>query len=102
VNAHGVVAAAILHNTAAGTYHPIIYRDSPLPGPYDETKPRRLKSIGHHTFGFGTLDEAKSHLTDDPRYEGAVMELENLFEWDGSGIPADVAFLSADGKFVHF
>lgn len=98
-----VVAAAILRNTTTGTFHPIIYRDSPLPGPPDASKPRRLKSIGHHTYGFGTLVEAQDHLKTDPRYEGAVMELENTMDWDGTGIPADVAYLSEDGtKFVHF
>lgn len=92
-----VVAGAILRNTATGTYHPILYRDSPLPGPVEESKPRRLKSICHHTHGFSTPDEAKDNMA---QFEGAILDTENLITWDGLSIPASTAFLS-EGKIVH-
>lgn len=94
---NGVVAAvAILHNTGQDTYHPIIYRDAPLPGPSDPGTPRRLKSIGHHTSGFPSLAEAQENVRTDERMSGAVQQLEPPIAWEGADIPADVAFLEGN------
>ena len=75
----------ILHNTTNNTYHPMPFRASPRPS---ETlvvgETCRHKSIGHHTKGFQTLDEAVAHIKEN---EMLVMH-EGLLEWDGDGIPA--------------
>lgn len=91
---------AMLHNTTKDTYHPIVFLESPLPGPYDPAKPIRHKSKMHHTGGFAThteaLDNAKSDLAarikeafGTPRFS-----LAKSFPWDGVGIPAITTFFA--------
>ena len=94
-----VIAAAILHNTATDRYHPILFRDAPLPG--NPAHLRRLKSIGHHTEGF-TSHEAAAASLDDDRIAGAVLERSpgKLIPWDGDDLPAMVCFL--DGQHLVF
>ena len=98
---------AMLHNTKEDRWHPIIFLESPLPGPPDAAQPVRHKSKNHHTAGFATRAEALSSLTGP---EGLVARIGAMFgkpetcleediPWDGEGIPAMVAFfVEVDGK----
>lgn len=86
---------AILRNEREGTFHPIVFAESPLPGPPDEKKPVRYKSKVHHTTGFATREEAVENATkvlapevgDDVRFA-----LVDDVVWDGERVPAVVAF----------
>lgn len=92
----------MLHNVKENRWHPILFRESPLPGPDRPDKPVRLKSVGHHTAGFPTREEAIADTEDKapkgiaptPRYDWT-----KDIPWDGEGIPTDVRFLldSPDG-----
>lgn len=99
----------ILVNSTAGTFHPILYLESPMPG---NTQPsetaRRYKSKFHHTTGFATREEAiesakelvpkiKEHfvLYDEPR-----LDFDCSPEWDGEGIPASVIIYDDDTSTV--
>ncbi len=83
---------AMLHNSASGRWHPIVFSEALLPGP-DRTVVRH-KSKGHHTTGFDSKELAESHVRDDlaKRLEGATLALGTVFEWDGTGVPAIVHF----------
>jgi hypothetical protein len=83
-----VVAVAVLHNQAANTWHPILFRDSPLPG--GESSQRRVKSIGHHTSGLPSLADAQSYAA---QFEGAAVHRDPI-PWDGSDVPAMVGFVT--------
>lgn len=78
--------AGILTNTKTGRFHPIVFRRSPLPseGARDETVAQRHKSIGHHTDGFDTIEEAEKHLADHPEVEDKGAR----WAWDGECMPA--------------
>lgn len=91
------VAGAILYNTATCRYHPIIYRDSPSIG--DTPTSRRLKSIGHHTAGFESQEEAFESFN-DWRFEGTYIKRDGVLDWDGIDIPADVAWF-VDGRLLR-
>lgn len=89
---------AMLHNTAENRWHPVLYLESPLPGPPDASKPVRHKSKMHHTGGFDTreaaLANAKELMTQTDCTKSALAE---DMEWDGGEIPADMAFFVQDG-----
>jgi hypothetical protein len=54
---------AMLFNAKENRWHPILFLESPLPGPPDAAKPVRHKSKFHHTTGF-------------PIRVGAIVEIE--------------------------
>jgi hypothetical protein len=94
-------AFGMLFNTKEKRWHPILFLESPLPGPPEAGKPVRLKSKGHHTAGFATREEAVKDIETkskeiDPK---PVVDVEKDIEWDGEGIPAMTALL-ADNKLV--
>ncbi len=99
---------ALLHNTKLNRWHPILFQESPLPGPPADDKPIRHKSVGHHTAGFETrlaaLDSAKDLVTQvTPRAIGPVqLALDQDMSWDGEGVPASVVFFvkSPNGQLV--
>jgi hypothetical protein len=73
---------AMLYNTATQRFHPIFFE--PRPRPSDTGDIVRHKSLGHHTIGFPTIENAREHTTarDDCKDSGLVLE------WDGKGVPA--------------
>jgi hypothetical protein len=83
---------ATLRNSKTGRWHPILFREEPLPGPAPEVV--RHKSRGHHTEGFESQEAADDHSRNElaPRVEGARLALDTVIEWDGEGIPAVVHF----------
>lgn len=94
-------------NTAAKTYHPIYYREAPLPGPETDGKPVRHKSGGHRTEGFASRDEAVAdaqklakQIVEAGCWSSCALCLEEKFDlpWDGEDVPADVAFFNIDGE----
>lgn len=52
--------AALIHNTAADKWHPVLFVESPLPGEDSANKPVRYKSKMHRTEGFATREEAEA------------------------------------------
>ena len=89
---------ANLHNTKTNRFHPIIFVESPLPGPPSDDKPVRHKSKGHHTQGFDSRDAALSECRNivDQIKEHAIgppqLCIEKDFPWDGEDIPAMTVF----------
>ncbi len=87
----------MLHNTAAGTYHPIFYLESPLPCGEAANHITRYKSKMHHTGGFKTLEEATADIHSnlvarikENFFTAPDIEIENHIEWNGEGVPADI------------
>ncbi len=82
----------ILHNTEANTFHPIWYSEYPLPGQGNTVT--RYKSRGHHTSGFPTAEQSLQEsetLAQRLKEQGyQVAREDDLGEWDGKGIPADI------------
>lgn len=89
-----------LHNLATNRHHPILFRESPLPGNPENLV--RSKSAGHHTVGFDTREESIAECQSmAKRLDGADLCIDSDFSWDGNDIPAMVAFFSKiDGKVV--
>ena len=93
----------LIHNAKLKRWHPIYYTENPLPGPPSPDKPVRHKSGGHHTEGFETRKAAladmnlKAKQIVDGAYAPSCAVCDNDLEWDGEGIPADVAFFKIEG-----
>ena len=87
---------AMLHNQKTDRYHPILFQESPLPGPPSDDKPVRHKSFGHHTTGFDTREEALDNIETDESIRSEcpniTKHLDKDIEWDGEGTPASVCF----------
>jgi hypothetical protein len=84
--------ACVLLNTATGRFHPILFRMAPLPG---GSNVPRWKSIGHHTDGFDTIEQAIAYIKDneDCRMFGIIYLWDGKdVPWDGKDVPAMVSF----------
>ncbi len=87
----------MIHNYATDTWHPVAFRYYPMPGPGPDTV-MRVKSWGHHTTGFATREEAAKSAAEHPGFCGVPFDDQFVYEWDGQGIPALVAFMTEGGK----
>ena len=77
----------MLKNTATGRFHPIVFRPAPMPGGSDlDASAQRYKSLGHHTEGFATEDEAIASIKAQPTWDWTGV----AWEWDGNDVPATV------------
>jgi hypothetical protein len=89
---------ANLHNTKTDRFHPILFDERSLPG---GSGPTRHKSMGHHTVGFDTRDEAIAEcqrMSESPQCGGRLC-VEKDFAWDGEETPAMVVFFAeANGQ----
>lgn len=92
---------ALVHNQKLNRWHTIVYRESPLPGPDSPDKPMRHKSVGHHTEGFPTRDEAVADaqamakkIVAEGLWTTCKLALGDDLAWDGEDVPADVAFFA--------
>jgi hypothetical protein len=77
--------AGLLHNTSTDRWHPILFRHAPPPSG-DVTSASRYKSIGHHTEGFKSKQEALDHIKANDTLEW----MNTVWDWDGSETPAMV------------
>ena len=88
------VPFGMLHNTRTNRYHPMPFRYAPPPsGDLFEGTPRavgRFRSIGHHTEGFATLEEAVAWTSAQPN--GYIVA--GVWPWDGVESPAVVTWLA--------
>jgi hypothetical protein len=98
---------SILFNQKLNRWHPILFIESPLPGPDSPEKPVRHKSKGHHTEGFDKRDDAiegcNELATNFKKHYLADVKLcvEKDFAWDGEGVPAMVVYFEEqNGKVV--
>ena len=80
----------IYHNINEGTFHPVFYEESPLPGPLQDigdVSMVRLKSNMHHTEGFATLEAAQENVRTDLRIKILLPDdniaIEQAIPWDG-------------------
>ena len=93
----------MLYNVKCGLYHPIVYRESPLPGNQD--KLLRFKSEGHHTEGFSNREDA---ITEALKIKNKLQEmgfqiqvyLETNDIWDGDELPLAVLFQDKKTKTI--
>jgi hypothetical protein len=76
----------IIINTETGRFHPVVFRPAPLPG---GSELPRYKSLGHHTTGFDTEDEAIAWAKEGPDRSF----IDHRWEWNGKDVPALVIFL---------
>lgn len=84
----------ILHNVKTGRFHPIAFRQAPMPGLVDlNAEAQRYKSLGHHTEGFETKELALENIKSDPAHMRLIEGLE--YEWDETEdpTPARVEFI---------
>lgn len=97
---------AMMHNQKLNRWHPVIFREAPLPGPESADKPVRHKSSGHHTEGFEKREDAvmeaqkiARQIVEQDMWSSCSLCLEPDQDapWDGEGIPADVGFFMPDG-----
>lgn len=89
-----------LHNIKTNRYHPISFRYAPPPSGDLPNGTARFKSIGHHTDGFNTRDEAITFCNGTLRAyykEPVVVNTEKDFVWDGEGTPAMVIWFNTKG-----
>lgn len=93
---------AMLHNVKEDKYHPIIFVEKPLPGPSSDDKPIRHKSMGHHTTGFSTREEALRDIDELMKREPMkkCLDEDKDIPWDGEDIPTLVKFFSDDGATI--
>lgn len=80
-----------IHNAKLDKYHPVMFRPGPQPS-WEQGEPMRWKSIGHHTEGFPSLEDARAWATT----RDEVLEIYALWEWDGEEVPAIVTYFDAD------
>jgi hypothetical protein len=85
----------ILENTLEGTYHPIFYAESPLPG--ERTSLIRYKSKMQHTSGLASLeiavDNINNNLLSRLEEQGYYVKKADSYEvvvWDGVEFPTDI------------
>jgi hypothetical protein len=71
--------AGILRNRLTGRFHPIVFRYAPPP-----SGGSRYKSIGHHTDGFDTLDQAEEYIASRSEWTNTGMR----WNWSGEDVPA--------------
>jgi hypothetical protein len=81
-----VYPMGMLKNTLTGRYHPIAFRLNIYATPIPNFE--KYKSLGHHTAGFDTLEEAMQFIKDDP----SMVFTGDMWEWDGVNMPAMVAW----------
>ncbi len=82
----------VLENAQTNRFHPISFRCSPAPsGPmeFNGTKLERHKSLGHHTEGFDTIEEAQEWIKNHESCEF----MGDVWLWDGTDIPAMVQWI---------
>jgi hypothetical protein len=98
----------IVRNFKDNLWHPIVFEISPLPGGRDDA-PVRHKSKMHHTTGFPTREAALANIKDElkAKVESVAlgktvgMCLDEDIQWDGEGIPTDVAFFVDKGNGIY-
>lgn len=79
----------ILQNMATSRFHPISFRPFPAPSDSaDKSNFCRYRSLGHHTEGFSTMEEARNWISEQSELE----YVDVVYEWDGLGIPAMTTF----------
>lgn len=98
---------AMMFNQKLNRWHPVIFREAPLPGPETADKPVRHKSQGHHTTGFEKREDAvaeaqkiAAQIVEKKMWADCklCLEPEQDVPWDGEDIPADVAFFVVDDR----
>ena len=72
---------AYLRNRETGRFHPLVYRPAPLPGGAKPQGADRYRTLGHHTNGYDSFEEAQSYFTKDAPH---VPDTGIIYDWDGT------------------
>jgi hypothetical protein len=80
----------ILQNLQTNRWHPISFRQAPMPGNAETGPAYRHKSVGHHTEGFDTLEQAQDWVKANPNCD----DRGTIYAWDGEGTPAMVEWFT--------
>ncbi len=92
-----IYPTGILKNTATGRFHPISFRPAPMPGGADSTMAaQRYKSLGHHTEGFATIDEAEAWIKTKVDGDSRTIDTGERWDWEGTDVPALVSFYNLE------
>jgi len=83
---------ANLHNLKTDRYHPILFREAPQPSYTPGDTLVRSKSVGHHTVGFDTREEALTECRNIAERQEAKLCIAKDFAWDGEDVPAMIVF----------
>lgn len=89
---------ANLHNIKTDRYHPIMFEERPTPSHQEGDSLMRSKSLGHHTEGFDTREEALNECQTLASQHGMNLCIEKDFPWDGECTPAMVTYFSEADK----
>ena len=80
-----------LKNTTTGRFHPISFREAPMPyGVGKRNVAQRYRSIGHHTEGFDTIKAARKWVSEQEH----TVDVNRIWEWDGKDVPAMVEWFA--------
>lgn len=91
---------ANMHNVKTNRFHPIAFREAPLPGCLPNGGFVRLKSIMHHTEGFMTRREAIVSCRELAKDLEAKLCIEKDIQWDRKSGPVKVIFLAELESFA--
>jgi hypothetical protein len=86
----GEYPICILLNKLTKRWHTIAFQPYPLPGQTGE-KYSRYKSIGHHTVGFDTIEDAIAEI----RTHDCFRLVGRVYAWNGLDMPAMVEFFDS-------
>lgn len=81
-----IVAADIVRMVKSNTFHPVVYRYAPYPGYNLKEEPIRVKSIGHHTEGFGSLEEAQAYIKSQEWFPLATCNTETFYDCEDADV----------------
>lgn len=87
----------MIYNFSLKTWHPCFLTERPLPGQYAngfsvDTDIYRFKSVGHHSTGFTTREDALKSINEQierikPEGYNARVDVKEDIQWDGNGAP---------------
>lgn len=95
-----ITIVGMIHNVKTDRWHPVIFRDAPMPGPNGYAL-GRVRSHGHHTTGFATRAEAEANVECHGHLQGVPFDRYCVYEWDGEGIPA-LTGIATGGNLILF
>lgn len=72
----------ILEHFDTGRFHPCFFSEAPFPGSQQPHGFVRLRSRGHHTEGFATVEEATAYMREFCAENGFTFHPEVML-WDG-------------------
>jgi hypothetical protein len=85
----------LLLNTSTNRMHFIVFRPASAPSEDEKDEAHRYRSLGHHTDGFDTRDEAVAFIMAKIKEGKNWSFLDMTWQWDGQDLPV-MTFWFAD------